>query len=58
MRYASGRMMVPTEWLIVTKFRGGVTVLHCWQKTTQATAKPDKTIIVDRYIEAKKRLET
>ena len=42
----------------VTKFRGGVTVLHCWQKTTQATTKPDKTIIVDRYIEAKKRLET
>ena len=30
----------------------------CWQKTTQANAKPDKTIIVDRYREAKKRLET
>ena len=30
----------------------------CWQKTTQVTAKPDKTIIVDRYKEAKKRLVT
>ena len=30
----------------------------CWQKTTQANAKPDKTIIIDRYREAKKRLET
>ena len=32
--------------------------MPCWQKTTQATAKLDKTIIVDRYKEAKKRLET
>ena len=42
----------------VTKLKGSITVLHCWQKTTQATTKRDKTIVVDRYKEAKKRLET
>ena len=41
----------------VTKFGGRITVLHCWQKTTQATAEPDKKTIIGSYKNAKKRLE-
>lgn len=41
----------------VTKFKGSVTVLHCWQKTTQATTQADKATIVSRYKEAKERLK-
>jgi phage-related protein len=41
----------------VTKFNSYVTVLHCWQKTTQATSKVDKDIIVERYKLAKARLK-
>jgi phage-related protein len=40
----------------VTKFKGYVTVLHCWQKTTQTTSKVDKDIIINRYKSAKERL--
>lgn len=40
-----------------TKFGDSVTVLHCWQKTTQATSSPDKKLIVSRYKEAKQRHE-
>jgi len=32
----------------VTKFKGTVAVLHCWQKTSQATDKRDKEIVVKR----------
>ena len=41
----------------VSKLAGYVTVLHCWQKTTQATAKANKDIIVSRYRKMKERLE-
>jgi len=41
----------------VTKFSGYITVLHCWQKTTQATAQADKDVIVSRYKDAKERLK-
>lgn len=41
----------------LTKFRGYVTVLHCWQKASQATAKIDKALIINRYREAKERLK-
>ncbi|MGS2724661.1 type II toxin-antitoxin system RelE/ParE family toxin [Porticoccus sp. GXU_MW_L64] len=41
----------------VTKLKDGITVLHCWQKTTQATAKPDIKTIIDRYKAAKQRLK-
>ena len=41
----------------VTKFSRYVTVLHCWQKTTQATAPIDKKVIVSRYKTAKERLK-
>ena len=37
----------------VRRFRDYVTVLHCWQKTSQATAKVDKDIIVTRYRDAR-----
>ncbi len=40
----------------VTKFKDTVVVLHCWQKTTQATAKSDKERIVNRYKSAKEAL--
>jgi phage-related protein len=40
----------------VTKLENHVTVLHCWQKTTQATSKVDKDIIIKRYKLAKQRL--
>jgi phage-related protein len=36
----------------VMKFGGYITVLHCWQKTTQATRKITKAIISRRYKEA------
>ena len=41
----------------VTKYRGYITVLHCWQKTTAATAKSTREIIASRYTEAKERLK-
>lgn len=37
----------------VAKFKDVVTVLHCWQKKTQATSAADKALIVKRYREAK-----
>ena len=37
----------------VAKFADVVTVLHCWQKKTQATSDSDKALIVKRYREAK-----
>ena len=39
----------------VMKFDSYITVLHCWQKTTQATEKITKTVIVRRYREAQER---
>jgi phage-related protein len=39
----------------VTNFDGYITVLHCWQKTTQATEKSTKALIVRRYRETKER---
>jgi len=41
----------------VTKFSDKVVVLHCWQKKTQATAKPDIDTIVSRYRSAKDELK-
>ncbi len=41
----------------VTKFGGYVAVLHCWQKTTQATATADKELIVSRFKSAKETLK-
>ena len=40
----------------VTKFSGYITVLHCWQKTSQATAMPNKAMIIKRYLDAKESL--
>lgn len=40
----------------VTKLGEQITVLHCWQKTTESTADADKSIIVSRYKDAKRRL--
>jgi len=40
----------------VTKFGDTVTVLHCWQKKTQATSKVDLDLIVKRYRSAKDTL--
>jgi len=37
----------------VRKSGNYVTVLHCWQKTSQATAKVDEDIIVRRYRDAR-----
>ncbi len=41
----------------VTKFKDTVAVLHCWQKTTQATEKRDKEVTVNRYKSAKEALK-
>lgn len=41
----------------VTKFNDYITVLHCWQKTTQVTAISNKAIIVKRYRDAKESLK-
>ena len=41
----------------VARFSNCITVLHCWQKTTQATAKPNKAIIIKRYREVKESLK-
>lgn len=41
----------------VTKFSGYITVLHCWQKTTQTTAGSDKHTIIRRYRHAKESLK-
>ena len=41
----------------VTKFSGYITVLHCWQKTSQATAMPNKAMIIKRYLYAKESLK-
>jgi len=41
----------------VMKFDGYISVLHCWQKTTQATEKTTKAVIARRYREAKERFK-
>ena len=41
----------------VAKFGNTVAVLHCWQKKTQKTAKPDLEIIAERYRTAKDELK-
>ena len=41
----------------VTKFSRYITVLHCWQKTSQATAVSNKSVIIKRYREAKESLK-
>ena len=41
----------------VTKFRGNITVLHCWQKTSQATAVSNKSVIIKRYRDAQESLK-
>lgn len=35
--------------MVVAKFEEAIYVLHCFQKKTQATAKPDKEITAARY---------
>lgn len=35
--------------MVVVKFEEAIYVLHCFQKKTQATAKPDKEIAATRY---------
>jgi len=41
----------------VAKFGDTVVVLHCWQKRTHKTAKPDLEIIADRYRAARDELK-
>ena len=41
----------------VTKFGDAVAVLHCWQKKTQKTARPDLELIAARYRAAKDELK-
>ena len=41
----------------VTKFRSYITILHCWQKTSQATAMRNKAMIIKRYLDAKEILK-
>lgn len=41
----------------VAKFAGTVYVLHCFQKKTQATSKPDLDLAQKRYRELIKELK-
>ena len=41
----------------VAKFSSHIKVLHCWQKTTQATARSNKAMIIKRYRDAKESLK-
>ena len=40
----------------VTKIADSIVILHSWQKKTEATAKSDINLIVDRYRSAMKEL--
>lgn len=40
----------------VTKFGNYVSVLHCWQKTTQTTDQKNRRLIISRYKDAKEKL--
>ena len=41
----------------VAKFGGTIAVLHCWQKKSQKTARPDLQTIAERYRAAKEKLK-
>ena len=40
----------------VAKFKGYIVVLHCWEKTAQATTKSAKATIIRRYTEVREKL--
>jgi phage-related protein len=40
----------------VTKIADSIVILHSWQKKTEATAKSDINLIIDRYRSAMKEL--
>ena len=48
-REASGAYRVSYRVMYVAKFEEAVHVLHCFQKKTQATSRPDKAIAETRY---------